>query len=37
MNEKENVSVLNSPTFSVVGWQGEKYVAVNGRTNKMQN
>jgi len=37
MNEKENLTVLDSPIFPLVGWQGEKYVAVNNRANKLQN
>jgi|GEM_PF-6589947 len=35
MYEKENVQVLNSDVFQLVGWQAEKYVAVNGKANKL--
>jgi S-layer protein (TIGR01567 family) len=35
VHEKENVTVLDSPTFDLVGWQAQKYVAVKGYTNKL--
>jgi len=34
-NDKEGVNVAGSPTYSVVGWQAEKWIAVNDSTNKI--
>jgi len=35
MNDKEGVNVLGSATYQLVGWQAEKYVAVNDKANKL--
>jgi S-layer protein (TIGR01567 family) len=32
---KTVITKLNHPTYSVVGWLGEKYVAVGGKSNKV--
>ncbi|MFZ3384749.1 MAG: S-layer protein domain-containing protein, partial [Candidatus Methanoperedens sp.] len=33
--EKENKSVLGKTTYPVVGWRAEKWIAVNGKANKL--
>ncbi|MCZ7401690.1 MAG: S-layer protein domain-containing protein [Candidatus Methanoperedens sp.] len=35
MNEEQNVTVTGASTYDVVGWQAEKWVAVNGVGNKL--
>jgi S-layer protein (TIGR01567 family) len=35
MNDKENVTVDGDANYSVVGWQAEKWIAVNGIGNKL--
>jgi len=37
MFDKEGVNVFGSNTYQLVGWQGGKYVAVNGKANKLAN
>jgi S-layer protein (TIGR01567 family) len=34
-NDTEGVNVAGNPTYSVVGWQAEKWIAVNDITNKI--
>jgi S-layer protein (TIGR01567 family) len=33
--EKEGVTVQGSPYFNILGWQGQKWVAINGKANKL--
>jgi S-layer protein (TIGR01567 family) len=33
--EKVNVAGIGGPTYGLIGWQGEKWIAVKGATNKI--